>query len=52
MRLLAQASIKPVIDKDNIPVYPDLNAFINGGTVMVPAQDMMQFVKRDNLLNL
>ncbi|KAI7881896.1 cytochrome P450 [Lichtheimia hyalospora FSU 10163] len=52
VRLLAQASIMPILDKNNIPVYPDINAFINGGTVMIPAQDTMQFVKRVNPLNL
>lgn len=53
VRLLAQASIKPILDKDNNKrIYPDINGFINAGTVMVPAQDTMQFVKRDNPLNL
>ncbi|KAJ8658610.1 hypothetical protein O0I10_005650 [Lichtheimia ornata] len=51
VRLLAQASIKPVMDKDNKPIYPGINAFIIGGTVMVPAQDTMQFVQLDNPSN-
>ncbi|CDS04181.1 hypothetical protein LRAMOSA07136 [Lichtheimia ramosa] len=52
VRILARSTIKPMLDNDNKPIYPDSNAFINGGAVIFPAQDKMRFVKRKSPLDL
>lgn len=51
VRLLAQATIEPMLDKNNKPTYPDMNALINAHVVIIPAEDKMRFVKRKNPLN-
>ncbi|CDH49792.1 cytochrome p450 [Lichtheimia corymbifera JMRC:FSU:9682] len=49
VRLLAQATIEPMLDNNNKPIYPDMNALINANVVIIPAEDKMRFVKRKSL---
>ncbi|KAI9264098.1 cytochrome P450 [Phascolomyces articulosus] len=50
-RLFSQCVIEPALDKDGIPVFPDLDALINAGIVTPPASPVMRIVKRvDSLL--
>ncbi|CDH49791.1 cytochrome p450 [Lichtheimia corymbifera JMRC:FSU:9682] len=52
VRLLAQATIEPMQDNNNKPIYPDMNALNYVGVVIIPGEDKMRFVKRKNPLNL
>ncbi|KAJ8658608.1 hypothetical protein O0I10_005648 [Lichtheimia ornata] len=52
VRLLAKATIEPMLDNNSNPIYPDMNALNYVGVVIIPGEDKMRFVKRNNPLNV
>ena len=46
MRLLAKATIEPMISEDGIPVYPDLDKFDYAGALILPKDRALRIIKR------
>ncbi|KAI9321051.1 cytochrome P450 [Dichotomocladium elegans] len=48
VRLLARATIEPKLDENGHAVFPDIDAYVDGGAVMIPAQTDIRVVQRQN----
>lgn len=45
---MARSRIEPVIGPNGDKIYPDLNDFKDGGSVLLPAPFRIRFVKRED----